>query len=239
MRQWLQTDVGRLQSIEPSIASTVASLRARAIAVDIDGRPTHRFADDSQRFLHNTLSAWLAKLEALEANESTAVARRLAWAERIQFLTLAHRHAPSSWQDARAEIAKADGVTASTLYQEHPIDLSPQLGLVPIGMNPATKLWEFYELRSAWDPATPIDDAASLPIPVHDAQGNIAVGGDTGIVFVLLPGATSAMGAQDMPERKGENHDPGVLSEESPVHLVTLAPFFVARHELTQGSGGA
>ncbi|MFZ9973987.1 MAG: hypothetical protein ACO3FK_06900, partial [Vulcanococcus sp.] len=46
-----------------------------------------------------------------------------------------------------ARIVKADGVTASTLYAEVPIDLKPQMGLIPLGMNPSTGLWEFYQQR--------------------------------------------------------------------------------------------
>ena len=56
-----------------------------------------------------------------------------------------------------------------------------------IGQNPATGLWEFYDLRSAWDGAS---DPAQLPIPTHRDDGSIAVTDDLGIVFVLLPGGT-------------------------------------------------
>ena len=123
-------------------------------------------------------------------------------------------------------------MVASALYQAHPIKLRPQLGLVPIGMNPVTKLWEFYELRSAWDPAT-VPDPAALEIPVHDTEGKIAVGDDTGFVFVLLPGGTFMMGAQN--ESKDKPNYDADASDYGTVHPETLAPFFLARHELTLG----
>ena len=63
------------------------------------------------------------------------------------------------WAAARDAIAKADGVVASELYRQHPIALVPQIGLVPIGVNPVTKLWEFYHLRSG---------SPKTPIPAHD-----------------------------------------------------------------------
>ncbi len=108
------------------------------------------------------------------------------------------------------------------------------MGLVPIGMNPETKLWEFYDLRSAWDGKC---DPAAIEIPQHvqdgERAGHIEVKDDTGIVFVLLPGGTFTMGAQKE-DSQGPNYDPVAQSEETLLQL-TLAPFFLARHEVTQG----
>jgi formylglycine-generating enzyme required for sulfatase activity len=91
-------------------------------------------------------------------------------------------------------------------------------------------LWEFYELRSAWDGKA---DPRAIAIPAHQADGSIEVKGDTGIVFVLLPGGTFTVGAQKEDEDR-PNFDPLAESDETP-HEVTLSPFFLARHELTQG----
>ena len=57
---------------------------------------------------------------------------------------------------------------------------------------------------------------------------------DTGIVFVLVPGGTFTMGAQRN-DPAAANHDPKASGTEGPPHQVTLAPYFLARHELTQG----
>ncbi len=53
----------------------------------------------------------------------------------------------------RCAAAIADDVVASKLARgsRAPLPDEAVIGLVPIGMNPVTKLWEFYELRSAWD----------------------------------------------------------------------------------------
>jgi formylglycine-generating enzyme required for sulfatase activity len=135
------------------------------------------------------------------------------------------------WDDVRAAIARADDVVASRSYADQAIALRDEdvLGLVPIGMNPVTKLWEFYHLRSAWDGKS---DPAAIPIPRHAPDGSIAVDADTGIVFVLLPGATFTMGAQSR-EPGGPNFDPDAQEDET-LCAVTLAPFFLARHELTR-----
>ena len=65
-------------------------------------------------------------------------------------------------------------------------------------MNPKTKLWEFYHLRSAWDPSKG-KDPATVKIPKHATDGSLRMRG-RGIVFVLIPGGKFFMGAQDRDE---------------------------------------
>src|SRR5206468_3204137 len=60
----------------------------------------------------------------------------------------------------------------------------------------------------------------------------------TGLIFVLLPGGTFQMGACRPGEGRDEdqpNVDAGAEKEESPIHTVTLAPFFLSKYEMTQG----
>jgi formylglycine-generating enzyme required for sulfatase activity len=203
-----------------------------ALESEIAKRHTWTFADESQRFLHSTLSALLTDLTMFEAETVAGVRRRLTWAERIDDLTLHHPNARVTWDEARAALAKADGVVASTLYLEMPIDLKPQVGLVPIGMNPVTKLWEFYDLRTACDIRAG-EDPAKLGIPVHREDGSIEVKDGTGVVFVLIPGGTFLQGAQK-DDPNAPNFDAGAQPDEQP-QWVTLAPYFLARHELTTG----
>jgi serine/threonine protein kinase len=193
------------------------------------------FEDDVDRFLFDTLVRFEEKIEAFEDGSTGTLSNarwRLDWAERVEGLTAGHPGARVTWEAARSAIAQADGVVASSRYAAAPIDLRPQQGLVPIGMNPRTKLWEFYHLRSAWDPRSG-EDPAELEIPRHDPQsGTIDVGERTGIVFVLIPGGTFTMGAQAA-DPDGSNYDPWAQDNEAP-REVALAPFFLARHELTQ-----
>ncbi|MBK8979788.1 MAG: SUMF1/EgtB/PvdO family nonheme iron enzyme [Planctomycetes bacterium] len=205
----------------------------RALDDELSRRRSWRFASDAEDYLHRTLRQAVVDIERFEQDELRRVRERLAWARRIDVWTDHHPHAQVSWTEASDAIAKADGVVASELYAAHPIELRPQTGLVPIGMNPVTKLWEFYHLRSAWDPESGIDAVDAIEIPTHGAGGTIDVRDDTGIVFVLLPGGTFWMGAQrDDPALP--NHDPGAQPDEI-LHQVTLEPFFLARHELTRG----
>jgi serine/threonine protein kinase/formylglycine-generating enzyme required for sulfatase activity len=211
------------------LRKTIAELEAE-VAV----RRHFSFADDTESFLHGTLQTLVAELRGFldETGAFGQVEARLDWARRVEALTLSHPHAHVTWAEAREAIATADGIAANELYRAYPIDLAPQTGLVPIGKNPVTGLWEFYHLRSAWDPkSTP--DPATLPIPAHDAEGRIAIGPETGIVFVLVPGGTFTMGAQ-RGDPSGPGYDP-FIEEDDETDIVTLAPFFIARHELTQG----
>lgn len=182
----------------------------------IENDRRYEFAGDSDRFLFETLRTQGVSIEDFLGKEVAGVEQRRAWAEKLEDLSIT-RHA-QRWAAARKAIQSAHG-----------FDLKPQLGLVPIGPNPVTKLWEFYELRSAWDGTS---DPASIAIPSHDAEGRIAVKDETGIVFVLLLGGTFTMGAQNR-DPKGANFDRGAESNET-VHDVALSPFFIARHELTQ-----
>ncbi|MCB9883278.1 MAG: SUMF1/EgtB/PvdO family nonheme iron enzyme [Planctomycetes bacterium] len=227
LERWL-AEYASLPIQVASLAESVETLRAARIP-DPAGM-SWRFASGEDEFLHDALSSALEELEGFETLALVNVRRRVRWVEAVQGSLRQHAEA---WDVACRAIARADGRTASTLYRsEPPLQLAPQVGLVPIGMNPKTRLWEFYHLRSAWDG---ISDPDSLVVPEHDPQtGQVHVHDGMGIVFVLLPGGTYWMGAQKT-DPDGRNHDPNAWSIESPVHPVTLAPFFLARHELTKG----
>jgi serine/threonine protein kinase/formylglycine-generating enzyme required for sulfatase activity len=214
------------------LAALREQLQQLAAATDAPRFP-YRFGDESQSFLHDALSKLSERLDSLKVSRLENVAERLHWAERVRALTREHPHARVSWQAARAAIKAADGVVASTAYKQHAIDLSPQTGLVPIGMNPRTKLWEFYDLRSAFDGD---GDPTQIEIPCHVEKdgdaGHVVVGDETGVVFVLLPGGVFTMGSQREDPREA-NYDPDAVYDETP-NDVELAPFFIARHELTQ-----
>jgi serine/threonine protein kinase/formylglycine-generating enzyme required for sulfatase activity len=221
MERWLREDCGKLLAMRPQIEETVANLRARL--PQTEARPTWTFAEDAAGFLRDRLNELLDKLGRLEREQQAAVEQRLRWARGIEDLSIARHRA--RWEQARTEIK------AIEKYRAVPIDLRPQTGLVPIGANPVTGLWEFYELRSAWDGT---GEPASILIPTHDAHGRIEVAENTGIVFVLLPGGTFTMGAQSK-DPNGPNYDPRADEDHERLFEVTLAPFLLARHELTQG----
>ncbi len=185
----------------------------------VSRRRTWRFTRDDDQYLHDTFVRLRADIASFEEDVVAGVTWRLGWARRIGASSLHHPKARVSWQDARDAIAKADGVVASSLYRNVGIVLEPQMGLVPIGMNPVTRLWEFYDLRSASDPNKD-PDPATIEIPSYAPDGSLAVGHATGIVFVLVPGGSFVPGV-------------GRSDTETALQSVVLSPFFIARHEVT------
>ncbi|MEM7205271.1 MAG: bifunctional serine/threonine-protein kinase/formylglycine-generating enzyme family protein [Planctomycetota bacterium] len=182
-----------------------------------------RLPSREAQFLHDTLQQLALDLRVFwdeRVGLHADVAQRLQWAERLAGIqdSVEHRR---RWAEARAAVAASARYRAATGAA---LGLAPQDGLVPLGPNPKTGLWEFYHLRSAADPTV---------LPVHAVDGAIAVGEDTGIVFVLVPGRSFWMGAQ-RDDPAGPGYDPAAETWEGPVHQVELAPYFLARHEMTQ-----
>lgn len=194
-------------------------------------RRTYSFAHASEGFLHEALQDLAGKIASLESTQIRNVERRLEFARQVDALTNHHPNARVTWAAAREAIAAADGVTASVLYRDSPFELVPQVGLVPIGMNPRSKLWEFLDLRTASDIESG-EDAAAIEIPAHEPDGTIQKAGLHGIVFVLIPGGTFWMGAQPQ-DADGPNHDAAAQSDEQILTQVDLAPFFLSRYETT------
>jgi formylglycine-generating enzyme required for sulfatase activity len=144
-----------------------------------------------------------------------SVRSRLADAGRVAKVMTSHDRA---WADAIAAIAQSD------LYGG--MKLRVHEGLVPIGIDPNSKLWEFVHIASG---------APSKEIPQREAtKGRIVPSGDMGVVLVLLPGGKFWMGAQRDDLTK-PNYDPSASDVDGPVHEVTLTPFFVGKYEVTQG----
>jgi formylglycine-generating enzyme required for sulfatase activity len=99
--------------------------------------------------------------------------------------------------------------------------IEPQVGLVPIGRDLHSGLWEFAHPRTG-------------EIPTRGADGKLVLTEKTCLVFVLIPGGTVWMGAQaDDPSHP--NYDPHAVGAESPEHLVSVVAFFVSKYEMTQG----
>lgn len=176
-------------------------------------------APGAQSFPLAELEGLLAGLDRLPPTVNE-VARRLRFAEQVRAATFERSSGPT-WADVRADLA-----TSSRLPRTFTIRDEDVCGLVPIGKNPASGLWEFYDLRSAWDGAS---EPGSIPVPSHDARGDIVVNDGTGIVFVLLPG-----GRHRVAEPLGQFVDAREKAAAKR-QVVELAPFFMARHELTRG----
>lgn len=231
-RQELERRIASIRSGEGNRALARLDQQLQTLTAAVTARRTWRLADPSRQILHDALAELLDQMTSVLEREVALVEQRLAFARRLESATLAHPSARVTWNRCR-ELVQRPGP-----YASHPFDLAPQWGLVPLGPNPATGLLEFYDLLSA---AGAEADPTRVPIPELADDGSLAVTPASGVVFVLIPGATFTMGAQPM--TTGAHHDPDADADEWPLRQVVLAPFLIARHELTQAQwqhlGGA
>lgn len=153
----------------------------------------------------------------------SAVRSRRAEAQRIGEVSLVS--AAASWRDAIASIANDEQCAC---YGGLALP-GPQVGLVPLGRNATTGLWEFWHVESGQRPVLRSDpDQGYLGVELTEA---------TGMVFVLVPGGRFTIGAL----RQGDTDsgtaaiDPSAAQMEQFVHDITLPPFFVSKFEVTQG----
>ncbi len=214
LRSWIDRDGLPLAAMLEPARRALDEVRATA-AYSASGSP--RFGSDEDEFLHGNLQRLVAGLEELSEEVLPRVQARAAWAASLQQRSL---EAPAElWETARTALQRADGITANAAYADMP-PLVPQLGLVPIGRNPATKLWEFAHLASG---------AAEWRVPTaadYDADGRLRVTDASGIVFVLVPPGDVDLGSP--------RSDAFAQADEQPRFLVGLDAFFIARHELTR-----
>ncbi|HEX5052250.1 MAG TPA: bifunctional serine/threonine-protein kinase/formylglycine-generating enzyme family protein [Planctomycetota bacterium] len=141
--------------------------------------------------------------EAVSPEHGWSVPRRLAFA-------------------CRLELGFAVGGEYADAWARYPdLGLEPQMGLVPIGKDAKSGMWEFAHLMTG-------------STPERDAAGNLVLTETTAVVLVLMPEQTFWMGAQSDSE---ERHDFEVRETRgtSPEHAVTLSAHFVSKHEMTQG----
>jgi len=213
-RRKIAADRKRIADIERRIAS----LDAR-----IAGETEISFPSHDLRWQHDMLASLVHGIEGLEDPGEhgftlEALRRRPGFAATIRARSIARHRA--AWDQAIAAIADPSRCPAY-----HGLKLAAQVGLVPIGPDPDSGLWEFAHL-------------ATGAVPERGPDGRLRITEETGIVFVLLPGGTFRMGAERprSGRPRGAPHvDPWATVWESPVTPVRLKPFFIAKHEMTQG----
>ncbi len=193
-----------------------------------------RLADPAAQFKHDVLAAFVDDLRQFAtANRfhRKLVGMRRQDAESDRFLALLIGEHKPLWDKA---IASIGDVSVCPLYKGLP--LHPQFGLVPIGRNPQSGLWEFMDLGTCAEGQNPRS-------PLRD-DGTLKFESGHGVVFVLLPGGDALIGSRvaTEAERKAkERGEPTPIEidwddtfEEYPPHTVSLTPFFLSKYELTQ-----
>jgi formylglycine-generating enzyme required for sulfatase activity len=160
-------------------------------------------SEDVQRLVNATSEDELRAFRALIASvqDRLAFAREIGWRS-IWEPSVAHR-----WQAAIASIADPGECGA---YRG--LSIEPQLGLVPIGRDPCSGLWEFAHLQTGREP--------------RRTDGLLELDESTGLVFVLVPPGEFRMGAAA--------GDTTAFAWERPALPVALDAFLISKYEMTQ-----
>jgi formylglycine-generating enzyme required for sulfatase activity len=166
------------------------------------------------------ISELVAGVESLideEAGTLKNVRDRIAFASTIRQRSIDDHQ--EAWDQAIEAIADRE---ASPHYEG--LVIEPQVGLVPIGPGPDSKLWEFAHLQTG-------------EIPDRGVDGKIKITEEMGLVFVLVPGGTFSMGAMKPDDEHpvgSPNVDSKAFDDQVPVHSVTVEPFLLSKFEMTQ-----
>ncbi|MCA9320229.1 MAG: SUMF1/EgtB/PvdO family nonheme iron enzyme, partial [Planctomycetes bacterium] len=187
----------------------------------VQGRRSWDYGEDVDlQFRHDTLAMLVSDLADFSAEENgvaASVARRLDGSQRIAKETVSDHAA--LWAETVARIASNPRYGGLTF--------APQLGLIPLGPDPASGLEEFLDWRTHdWS-----ENEGALP--TRDEDDRIAMTETRGLIFVLIPGGAFRMGAQRDPDKP--NFDPQALPNESPVREVVLTAYLISKYEMTQG----
>ena len=173
--------------------------------------------ENEEKWRRERLGELVADLEEFVADTTVGVTIKEMEARREFARTIRERtivEPADKWRDAR------NGVLQNKKYGG--LTLKPQLGLIPIGPDPVSTLWEFAHLQTG-------------NIPKRDPETKrLILTEDMAIVFVLIPGGTFTMGAQGKDET-APNYYQKANEKESPPHEVTLSAFFMSKYEMTQG----
>jgi serine/threonine protein kinase/formylglycine-generating enzyme required for sulfatase activity len=198
-------------------------LEQPAVANALRANPVQTLASAE---LKQALQSLLRQFDQLE-ERLHQVRRRVRWAEFLAGDSEPRRLARSRWQDFLRE--NTNGTVQDALNSEAS---STRRDLIPLGKDPASGLWEFYHLRSAWNGT---EAPEQLAIPTRSATGLLttATSESSGIVFVLLPGGRFPMGLTTTAGQTQARDRFGLPNP--PVRETSVNPFFIAKHELTQG----
>lgn len=149
---------------------------------------------------------------------------RLAFAQSVEDRTVTSLEARGGWARAIASIADVDECPMYGGFQ-----ITPQLGLIPLGRDPGSGLWEFAHLQTG-------------AVPTRNSRtGQLNFTAESGLVFVLIPGGEFRMGSTR------DSEDPGYVtftlgdndyhgdSDEFGAGEVSLGPYLLSKYEMTQG----
>lgn len=198
-REQARKDLNEREATEPSKEESsedrgqaLASLRESLAALDVSieeleslvfERRTFRFDDAEEQWQHDTVRDLVGDLKVFFDPDPyrgtvASVEKRLAFARDLGERSITGSAAREAWAKALEEIRASDE------YGAEAKQLAPQEGLFPLGADPRSRLQEFLHLATH-----------EGEIPGRNADGNIEINSELGVVLVLIPGGKFLMGA--------------------------------------------
>ena len=210
-----------------SWASTAAALRE-----EIGAQLTWEFSREEDQFRHDKLLYLVRGLGRLAGPPSPGrvtiieMRDRYERASTLRRRTINQHHA--AWDRCREDMSRSD-----SRYRGQPI--APQEGLVPLGIDWASGLWEFWHVQSGGDPAPAWraawgGDSNWAARPDGDPRGQMQsdkLTAGMGMVLVLVP-------AFD-PDTNPLVPFTGDLMNRDTFPPAKLEAFFMSKYEMTQG----
>lgn len=205
LERWLE-EAAALARNATAHAAELARVEATATTSAADGDSTPQTLALRRTSLESVLAAFARFAHPDPALGAIAACRaRIEQARRVEADSIL-AHA-TEWEAAIADLAARDDL--------HGVPLAPQVGLVPLGRDRWSGLHEFWCIETGARPGRAADGETWR------------VGEETGVVLVLIPGGTATIGSPP--------DEPFLANGEPLRHAVELPPYFLAKHELTQG----
>jgi formylglycine-generating enzyme required for sulfatase activity len=218
MKTWLKK-AEELQDRYIIHSQTLNELRSTArVETGTDGSgQNYIFNNIDDQWQHDTLEELVSGMNGLFDEKSGLirnVKNRLHFAETV-------RHESIEKHEKEWDLAIASIANEQVCPEYEGLVIEPMIGLVPIGQDPDSELWEFAHLQTG-------------KIPERGPENELIITEEIGLVFVLIPGGTFVMGAQN-DDPRGLNYDSLAEKNEFPPHEVSLESFLISKYEMTQG----
>ncbi len=187
------------------------------------------FEDEGDQLRHDKLRDLLVGLEAMTAERSSRQVTVQGMEARLTLARDLKRRAEDedaiAWERCVDDLARPEP-------PYNGLSLDPIPGLVPLGRDQGSDLWEFWHVSSGECPQWEGEPLGGGRVRLDPSSGA------EGMVLVLIPGGSFTMGAWQ-PGADREEGSPNVDAEayanESPVQEVSLEPFLMSKFETTQG----
>jgi serine/threonine protein kinase/formylglycine-generating enzyme required for sulfatase activity len=225
-RDTLKASFDRLRAEVDAAANPSWTVEAEtalaALDAEIADHGRYAFASSDDTWWHQRFEQLAGEIEDLADPQSGLISgistehgwgitRRLEFADTVAELTVTGTDASERWEQALASIADSPEYGG--------LEISPQLGLLPIGRDQESRLWEFWHVQSGDE-------------PIRAEDGSIELTPGSGLVLVLIPSGTFMMGA--VKGEPGPYSHPSAILREWPVHEESLPAFFISKFEMTR-----